>query len=526
MENLEIYKNKNVHIVSGAGTEGTAVALFLLSLGAKISIHDFREFDDFKKSFHEYHSGISAKTRVEKFKIISSQKLFLGKSYLQNIEEADLIVVSQSFRLYDVNQKLIDAENRKFFEFKNFISSKSAILPPFKRGNLIPFKIIDDFYFEFAKFPIIGITGTNGKTTTKRFITSLFESFEKKVLSSGNDRGGEQMLPRIFENFDIEILELSHRKLQFLDKSPNVAVVTNISEDHLDEAGSFENYISWKKNIVKFQTEKDFVVLNYDDDFVREKFEKFPAQKIYFSLQKFEKFPGVFLNGNMIVVRNFFGEEKIVGSICDLNLIGEFNQLNLLASIASAIPYLDLDFSYISNWIKNLKSPENRLQIFGYFDENFVFHKFEALNVKNDCFKTEVFRQVKNNTFGQSVAIFNNLISRTPDSTEKAIESIGKCVLICGGDEKNVNLESLAKKILDFEVFIIFLPGSGSEKLAKILNCIGVSQYVSAENFLESIEISKKICKEKNFDKILISPTFTGFQSKILNGKGLEFFIK
>jgi len=554
-----VFKGKKIHIVSGAGTEGVASAIFLSSLGAKIFLHDFREGEDFKRAFHEYHTGISAKERVEKFQKISKFTLLLGKNYLSKIENADLIVVPQSFRLYSENQKLIDAERDKFFEFKNkSFEKQKRTLQRSKiktieenQNRKIPFKIIDDFYFEFFKNPIIGITGTNGKTTIKRWITSLFETFGKKVLSSGNDRGGEQMLPKIFENFnlnqgkkffnrssskleiqnlknsfDFEVLELSHRKLQFLDKSPNVAVVSNISEDHLDETKTFENYVSWKENIAKFQTKDDFLVLNFDDKFIRERFEKFSAKKIYFSYYRFEKFPGVFLNGNMITLRNLQGEEKIIGSVCDLNLVGIFNQLNLLATIASAIPFLELDFSKISNWIKTLKPPENRLQIFGYLDEFDIFYSPEEL--KSSFCSLE---KVQNSHISGFLTIFNNLISRTPDSTEKAIESIGRSLLICGGDEKNANLESLAKKILDFEIFVIFLSGSGSIKLSKILENMKNfnstnKNFLFAENFLDAMEKSKKICRENSFDKILISPTFAGFQSKILNGKGLESFIK
>jgi len=473
---LANYRNKKIHVIAPSGTEGSGSLIFFDKLGFEnIFLHDFSEEKEFKKNFHSTHISYSAKERVEIFEKIKKYPVNFRENYLKGIEEANLIVIPQSFFLHSENTFKCDS-NKKFL----FIKEKK-----------IPFITISEMYLKFSYKPTIGVTGTNGKTTTFRLIKKILESFGKKVLSGSNDRGSPQNLDKITEpeKYDFLLLELSHRQLQFLDISPKISGITYLGKDHLDECKDIEEYHSWKKNIFKFQKKSDKLWLNFDDKKSLKLLEKenIKSNVFFFSIKNnVEK--GVFAKGNLVFFKNKNFEKEIF-NLENFNLLGDFNKSNLLLSIGisiSALGIKNIKKDVLEKSIFSFKPPENRLQI--------------LLKLENKTF-------------------FNNIASRTPDSTEKALECIGRSLVIVGGETKNLELDSLAKKIKETESKLIFLPGSGSIELEKKLSS---KEIFSSEKNLENA--LKKSLKSE-FKNILISPTFTGF-TRFLEGKTLEEIVK
>jgi UDP-N-acetylmuramoylalanine--D-glutamate ligase len=123
-------------------------------------------------------------------------------------------------------------------------------------------------FFRLCPAPIVGVTGTKGKTTTTTMLERILRRGPRRVILGGNiGRAIIQDLDMITKD-DVVLLELSSFQLETLGVSPHVAVITNVSEDHIDHHGTRENYINAKRNIVAWQGPKDVAVLNLDDPVV------------------------------------------------------------------------------------------------------------------------------------------------------------------------------------------------------------------------------------------------------------------
>ncbi len=133
----------------------------------------------------------------------------------------------------------------------------------------VPIRSMTTLFFDLCPGPIIGITGSSGKTTTTGLIGAILQTAGRDVVVGGNiGRSMLDLLPSIGPG-TLVVLELSSFQLGLLHRSPHVAVVTNISPNHLDRHGTMESYIAAKRTIVEYQTENDWAVLNAADSQVR-----------------------------------------------------------------------------------------------------------------------------------------------------------------------------------------------------------------------------------------------------------------
>lgn len=277
--------NKNIHIIGISGAEGSAIARFLMSNGVKdITGHDFCEERDFEKSFNSFHDWISSKEKRRAYLKLKRLpiKFRFKDYYLIDVHQADLIFVPQSWFRYKENEKLKRLKDK------------------------IPFSSITKLYFQLCPCPIIGVTGTSGKSTTARIIYEILRKGHAKgqVYFSGNDRQNVQVLDQILniKPEDVLVLEISNRQLMIdLERSPYIAVITNISPNHIDDHGTYQNYINTKKKILKYQTRKDFAVLNYDNKITKEFAKDCKAQPFLFSSQKLEE--GAFVKEKNLIIK-------------------------------------------------------------------------------------------------------------------------------------------------------------------------------------------------------------------------------
>lgn len=264
---LKKLKNKNIHIVGVAGAEGSAIVEFLIKqkITTKITGHDFSSLTEFKKAFESFHESLGVAKIEQAYKNFKKLQIKINyrDTYLQEIEKADIVFVPQSWFLYQYNfpklQKIKDSG--------------------------IPFLGIMNLYFDLISCPIIGITGTSGKSTTSRLVYEIFSKSPIKTYFAGNDRQNVQVLNQISKITvkDVLILEISDRQLLLnFNKSPHIATITNLSiNHHLDDYLSFNDYILTKRKIVEYQKADDFAILNADNK-ITEKLQKNLMEKFFY----------------------------------------------------------------------------------------------------------------------------------------------------------------------------------------------------------------------------------------------------
>ena len=226
-ELLKFLKEKKI-LILGFGIEGISRYNFLRN-----NFKDMKIFISDKKS-----------TLLEEYPyLIEDQnvEVSMGEEYLNGIENYDLILKTPGISLKDIDISM----------FKEKITSQLEL------------------FLEFMEVFSIGITGTKGKSTTSSLIYKVLKEQGEKVFLLGNI--GEPIFNRIEEitKESIVVLELSSHSLEYVKKSPNIAILLNIYEEHLDYYKSIDKYIEAKFNIVKFQNEEDFFIYNYDNEIIR-----------------------------------------------------------------------------------------------------------------------------------------------------------------------------------------------------------------------------------------------------------------
>ena len=190
-----------------------------------------------------------------------------------------------------------------------------------------------EVFFQVCPWPEIAVTGSDGKTTTTTIIAKLLEAAGRTVHLGGNI--GRPLLcdtPDIAPT-DLAVLELSSFQLMTMDRSPRIAVMTNLSPNHLDVHKSYGEYIAAKENIFTHQTARDIAVFNADNEATVRCAEKAPGRVRWFSRRK-EVADGVFLRGTSIVCRGPQGE-RVVLDTADIKLPGVHNIENYMAAVAA-----------------------------------------------------------------------------------------------------------------------------------------------------------------------------------------------
>ncbi len=269
---LSDLKNKNIHIIGVSGNEGSAILSFLSKHDIEyVTLHDFIPSQDIEKNFKLWHKGIKESEKEvlwKEFQIyLKKYKCFFGDDYLKNIENADIIFVPQSWRLYARNNKLL-----------NLSQSKK-----------IPFYSLTRLYLEFSKAKVVAVTGTVGKGSVASILYQLLRSqgvpLQGQVYFGGNETWMMQVADKldIMTQKDILILEISHRQLiDGISKGPNIAIFTNLYPNHLDEI-TWNEYKKIKFSLFQSQKESDISILNCDDENIKEVIPSLESRIIYYS---------------------------------------------------------------------------------------------------------------------------------------------------------------------------------------------------------------------------------------------------
>ena len=355
-------KGKNV-LVYGMGISGQEASKLLHSLGACVSVYDD------KNRFVNIFNYVKEPMR-QKF---------------------DLVVVSPGIKV--IGNPLIT----------HFLVTKTSVISELDLG------------FLFCKGKIIGITGTNGKTTVTTLTNEIFKKAGYKTFACGNV--GLPLTNAVMQGDkdSIYVCEVSNFQLE-LSKyfQSNVAVVLNLAPDHIDRHGSFEEYIRVKSKIItKKRMQK--VVLNFDDEITRSLL--INKRVTFFSKKLLNK--GVFIKNNAI----YHNKTKII-SLSELPLFGEKNIENVMASVAICSIF-KIKPTIIKNAILEYRAPSHRLEYLGHINGASVFDDSKATNIS---------------------------------SSLSAINSLGESglVILLGGQNKDCEFDEIFNKNYNFEQILCF----------------------------------------------------------------------
>lgn len=359
------------------------------------------------------------------------------------------------------------------------------------REKNIPVTSEMELFFDLCPCKIIAVTGSDGKTTTTTIISKMLEQEGKKVFLGGNI--GKPLLPQLFEmkQEDYAVVELSSFQLISMRKSPDIAVVTNLSPNHLDIHANMQEYINAKKNIILHQGAASKTVLNYDNA-IAKSFEKdVRGKKYYFSKIAKPRF-GTFLKDNAIYLSEDNEVQKLFNT-SDIKIPGQHNVENYMAACTA----LSLEVS-----------KESMRQV--ALDFGGVEHRLEFV------------REFK------GVKYYNDAIATSPTRAIKGALSINdeKIILIAGGYDKNIPFDTLGE-VIPKRVKLLILMGNTAQKIKQAVK--NSTSY--DEKMLKIIKVktmNEAVSKAAKFanvgDKVYMSPACASFDMyKDFEAKGNDF---
>lgn len=383
-------KNKRVLVV-GLGKSGVASALFLQERGARVAVSDAKSPDQLRDEIPVLlDHGISVET---------------GQHGERTFRDQDLIVVSPGVP-YDVPQ---------------LAQARSMGIPVIGEIELAA---------RYLKGKIVAITGSNGKTTTTTLAGEILAASGSKVMVGGNI--GTPAISFVANSTDDTwvVLEISSFQLETIESfHPKIAVVLNVTPDHLDRHYSFENYATAKARVFENQTVEDFAVLNADDHTCVEMISKTKAQVYWFSrLREIEH--GTFAGDGWIFWRNGKGKREIM-PVSDISLKGAHNLENVLAGVCVGM-LAGVKPSDIRKAVAQFKAVEHRLEYVATI---------------------------------RGVEYYNDSKATNVDATIKALESFpGQIHLILGGKDKGSDY-SVLNALLAGRVKRVYTVGAAAQKI-------------------------------------------------------------
>jgi UDP-N-acetylmuramoylalanine--D-glutamate ligase len=371
--------------------------------------------------------------------------------------------------------KIIDIEDLSKLVDMDLIVKSPGIKPDhliLQKAKDLNIRVISDIelaYFLRNTENIVGITGTNGKTTSTILAGEIFKAWGKKTFVTGNV--GVGILEKIeeLESEDILVIELSSFQLEHTYKfRPKASLILNITADHLDWHKTIESYIDAKLKIFKNQTVDDYLVLNYDDPLLKNLEASIVPKIIWFSIQE-ELSNGVFIKNNSIVYK-IKGLEEAIISLYDIKLLGRHNLENICGVVGLAKAF-EIPTAIIAETIKNFKGVPHRLEFIG---------EYKGVKYYNDSKGTNV------------------------DSTIKAIEALdGPLVLIAGGYDKGASYDKLIECFKNKNKALILI-GQTKNLIKESAEKSGIKDVYLLDNMQQAV--LKAIQQSKPGSNVLLSP--------------------
>ncbi len=331
-----------------------------------------------------------------------------------------------------------------------------------------------ELFLEKCPGKIIGITGSSGKTTTTTLIGLMITSEFSSAFVGGNI--GLSLIDKLPEmNYESRVvLELSSFQLQSLKQSPYLAIITNITPNHLDMHASMEEYIEAKSNIIRYQNSDNPVILNFDNE-ITHNLSQMVKGKLYYFSRHYQLEEGAFLDGDKLIIR-LNGKNEVLTTKDRLKLLGDHNIENILtAGLAGRLAGVPL--VKLTKIVEEFTGVEHRLELVRELD---------------------------------GVKFYNDSISTTPDRAIAGLRAMtGPAVLIAGGYDKHLPFDNLAVEIVKKCKHLVVLGITAPQIIAAVKKIRTDFPITLAETFADAVEIAASSTIPG--DAVLLSPACASY---------------
>ncbi len=393
----------------------------------------------------------------------------------QELESLNIKIV-----ITEKQEELIDNSLDLVIKNPAIIRTNPAVL----KAKSLNIPVINEMEASFPLLPknvtIIGITGSNGKTTTTTMVYEMLKRSGKEVYLGGNiGTPLASLIPNIKES-SILVLEISDHQLCDMYKfKTNISVLTNLSQVHLDfHSNSYETYKNTKKKIFNNHNKEDIAILNKEDQDVINLTEDIPSSKLYFSSK--EK-ADAYLDGHDIICYN----DKII-EIDDITVKGTHNYENIMVALLIAKKF-GVSNEIIRDFLKEFKGVEHRIEFVREINKRKFYNDSKATNNKSTII---------------ALAAFNSPV-----------------ILLMGGLDRNIPFDEIAPYLTNVKTIICF--GQTKEKIAQFAEKNN-KEVIILENLEEATKKAYEISQEE--DTILLSPACASWdQYPDFETRGKEF---
>jgi len=420
-------KEKKVSVI-GVGISNKPLIKFLAEAGAEIIAYDKRTKDQLGDAYQE----------ISRLGV----KLVLGDNYLDNLT-GEIIFKTPGMRF-----------------------DTPALLKAKENGSIITSEM--EMFFEVCPAKIIAVTGSDGKTTTTTLISKMMEMQGYKTWLGGNIGN-----PLFAETVNIKkddwvILELSSFQLHTMKKSPNIAVITNITPNHLDVHRDYREYIDAKKNIMLYQNEDSKLIINASNTVTSEIGREAKGQLVSFSSKE---------SADITLVDKYItvGGEKIL-NINDIKIMGMHNVENYMAAIGAVAGLVDKET--IVKVAKNFEGVQHRIELVRVLD---------------------------------GVKYYNSSIDSSPNRSINTLKVFNeKVIMIAGGKDKGIEYDEIGPSIRE-KVKTLILIGKTSDLIEAAVKKAGGDsvEIIRCSTYEEVVKTAHD--KAVPGDVVLLSPASTSF---------------
>jgi UDP-N-acetylmuramoylalanine--D-glutamate ligase len=439
----DLFRGKRITVFGlGLNQGGVGTVRFVLESGAKeVIVTDIKRRDELAPSLE----------KLSKWKNIT---YVLGAHRREDFTRVDMVIKNPAISWQNEYIKL---------------AQKSGV----------PVEMDSSLFFRLAKAPIIGVTGSKGKTTTASLIAHILENAGREVVRVGISQTGvlselKRLSPKSTVVFELSSWRLS--ALRSLKKSPGLAVFTNLHPDHLNYYKNMESYLEDKKYLFRYQKAGDTLVANFDNAYVREAAQDAPGRVLFFSRHEGEGI-AAWAQDDMLFIRG--GEAaKVLMPLERLGLLGGHNVENALAAALAALA-------------SGIAPKEVRRGL-----ESFpgVPHRLERVGEL------------------QGALYYNDSAATIAEAALSALESFPEqnIVWIGGGSDKAVPLEALGRKVAERAKAAILFAGAGSDKLLSAMEKAGLKEKPCVvASMAEALERAQALAEPG--DVVLLSPGTASF---------------
>ena len=425
----------------GAGVSHKRCIEQFVELGAQVTLCDQ------KKSLEDFGAYADTLRRLH-------VRLSLGEHYTDGFAGQDIIMRTPGYEYY-----------------------KPELQAALQAGTKVTSEV--ELFFELCPCEIVAVTGSDGKTTTTTLISKMFEAAGRKVFLGGNI--GVALLPQLADVTPeaVAVVELSSFQLISMRVSPKVAVVTNVTPNHLDHHKDMQEYIDAKRNILLWQVPPCRAVLGYENDITRAMQSDCKGEQVWFTrLHDTDK--GAFLRESDDTL--CYAENGVVTPIlprAEVKLRGLHNVENLLAAIAAVWGRVPV---------------EAMRQVGSTFTG--VEHRIEPVRTLD------------------GVTYYNDSIASSPTRTIAGLRSFNqKIILIAGGYDKKIPYEPLAPEILAHVKTLVLMGATGPRIEAAVRGCAGFDEsaltILHADSMQHAVELARGAAQPG--DVVSLSPASASF---------------